>query len=72
MTYPVYFAIGMGYTIIIFSGFRAFIPFKAETFVTSYFGLAFQFVTFTGWKLYKKTKFVKPDEADLVSREGGG
>jgi amino acid transporter len=65
MPYPVYFAVGFGYTIIIFSGFRAFIPFKAENFVTSYFGLAFQFVTFVGWKIYKKTKFVNPAEADL-------
>lgn len=24
------------------------------------------FVTFTGWKLVKRTKFVKPHEADLV------
>jgi amino acid transporter len=36
-------------------------------FVTSYFGFAFSVVMFGGWKILKKTKFVKAADADLVS-----
>jgi amino acid transporter len=28
--------------------------------------LILAFVTFTGWKLFKRTKFVKPHELDLI------
>jgi amino acid transporter len=62
-----YFAIGTGCVVIFFSGWNTFKPFDVQGFVTSYFGVAFAAFMFVFWKVVKKTKFVKPAEADLFS-----
>lgn len=38
-----------------------------EGFITDYFALAFAPFMFLLWKVVKKTKFVSPEEADLIS-----
>lgn len=48
-----------------FNGFYSFMPWNVETFITTYIGLPIFLALFTFWKLFKKTKFVKPSEADL-------
>lgn len=67
MPYGAYMAIGTGLTILVFVGFDVFVPFSVQGFVTSYFGVAFSTVAFVVWKVVKKTKFVKPEEADIWS-----
>jgi amino acid transporter len=67
MPYAAYFAIGSGCVVILFSGFNTFKPFDVQGFITSYFGVAFALFLFVLWKVLKKTKFVIPDEADLVT-----
>lgn len=57
----------VGILALIFVGFDVFSPFSVRGFVTSYFAVAFAFVTFFIWKIVKRTKLVKPEEADLVS-----
>jgi amino acid transporter len=60
-------ALGMGITAIIFIGFDTFQPFKVQSFVTSYFAVPYALVFFVGGKIIKKTKFVDPASADLIS-----
>ncbi|KAK7222667.1 hypothetical protein V2G26_010670 [Clonostachys chloroleuca] len=60
-------ALGMGITAIIFIGFDTFQPFKVQSFVTSYFAVPYALVFFVGGKIFKKTKFVDPAAADLIS-----
>lgn len=48
-----------------FNGFYSFMPWNVETFITTYIGIPIFLTLFTFWKLFKKTKFVKPSEADL-------
>jgi amino acid transporter len=67
MPYAAYFAIGAGCTVTLFAGFNIFKPFSVEGFVTDYFGVAFAAVMFVFWKVFKKTKFVNPGEADLFT-----
>lgn len=67
MPYAAYAAIIAGCTVCLFAGFNVFKPFDVEGFVTSYFGIAFAAVMYSGFKIAKKTKFVKPEEADLFS-----
>lgn len=67
MPYAAYVAVGSGCTIIIFIGFDCFSPFSVQGFITSYFGMAFAAAVFIFWKLYKRTKFVRPAEMDLWS-----
>ncbi|KAL0261918.1 hypothetical protein SLS55_003351 [Diplodia seriata] len=50
------------------SGFDAFIyRFDASRFVTSYIGVLIFAANYYGWKLFAKTKWVKPKEMDLVN-----
>ncbi|OJD31152.1 amino acid permease [Diplodia corticola] len=67
MPYGAYLAIATGLTILVFVGFDVFAPFSVQGFITSYFGVAFAAVAFAVWKVVKKTKFVKPAEADVWS-----
>lgn len=41
--------------------------FDYRTFITGYIGLPVFFISFFGYKFYYKTKFVKPEEADLYT-----
>lgn len=53
--------------IIVFTyGYSAFKPWDVGSFFSYYTMLLIAPCTFTFWKVFKKTKFVKPHEADLV------
>ncbi|KAK1458591.1 amino acid permease [Colletotrichum cuscutae] len=60
-------ALLLGILTLIFVGFDNFYPFSVRGFITSYFGLIFGVVTFLIWKVLKRTRFVHPKEADLIS-----
>lgn len=56
-------------TIILFiQGYTVFLPgqWSTQTFFFYYAMIIVCAVLFIGWKVIKKTKFVKPEEADLV------
>ncbi|KAK5076547.1 hypothetical protein LTR51_002229 [Lithohypha guttulata] len=65
--YAAYFAIVIGCLTMLFIGFDTFVPWSTQGFVTSYFGLGFAVAMFLLWKIVKKTKFVRPEHADLIS-----
>lgn len=62
-----YMGVFWGCLSLFFLGWDSFVPFDTNGFVTSYFALAFGFVTYFGWKIVKRTKWVVPAEADLFS-----
>ncbi len=41
--------------------------FQVDKFITSYIGIVVYVVNFTWWKLFKKTKAVRSEDADLVT-----
>lgn len=53
--------------IIIFNGWEIFTKgkFSAQSFITAYLGIPVYFGLFLFWKLFKKTKFIDPAQADL-------
>lgn len=52
--------------IIVFNGFYTFMPtFAYQDFLTSYLGIPIYFGLYAFWKVFKRTKFVNPAEADL-------
>lgn len=55
--------------LLLTSGFPNFIKgkFLFSSFFSSYFSIVFFAILFVFWKIFKKTKFVKPHEADLKS-----
>ncbi|KAH8898347.1 hypothetical protein GQ53DRAFT_742417 [Thozetella sp. PMI_491] len=64
-TYPAFFVTAL---IIIFNGYAAFIPtFKVDKFITSYIGVPVYIINLLVWKVVKKTRRVRPEEADLVT-----
>ncbi|KAJ0164667.1 hypothetical protein CTA2_486, partial [Colletotrichum tanaceti] len=60
-------ALLLGVLALIFVGFDNFYPFNVRGFITSYFGLFFGVFMFGVWKVLKRTSFVQPKEADLIS-----
>ncbi|KAG7415801.1 amino acid permease/ SLC12A domain-containing protein [Fusarium sp. MPI-SDFR-AT-0072] len=62
-----YVGLFLGVTALIFIGFDKFEPWNTQGFVTSYFCHAYAAILFIAWKVFKKTKFVNPETADLVS-----
>jgi len=63
-----YIALAITFIVIIFSGYAAFIPhFQVDKFVTSYIGIPVYIINILWWKWFKKTKRVRPEEADLVT-----
>ena len=63
-----YYALFISCSVILFSGYDAFIPhFKVDQFVLKYLGLAIFVLNTTIWKLWKRTKRVTAGEMDLVS-----
>ncbi|KAL0942091.1 proline-specific permease put4 [Colletotrichum truncatum] len=60
-------AMALGFLALIFVGFDNFHPFSVRGFITSYFGFIFGIFTFVVWKVLKRTRFVQPKEADLLS-----
>ncbi|PYH96939.1 proline transporter [Aspergillus ellipticus CBS 707.79] len=60
-------ALVVGCCVTVFNGFTVFEPFSVEGFVTAYFGVGFWVVMFVFWKVYWRTEFVRPAEADIWS-----
>lgn len=60
-----YLAFAITVLVIIFNGFAAFMPFKIDKFMTSYIGIPVYLINILWWKVFKKTKMVKPEEMDL-------
>jgi yeast amino acid transporter len=57
----------VGSLVIFFIGWDSFVPWSTRGFITAYFGLALGALTFVFWKVYRRTKFVRASEIDLVS-----
>jgi len=68
LPYGAYFALAITILVIIFSGYNAFIPrFQIDKFMTSYIGIVIYLVNIGWWKIFKKTKRVRPEEMDLAT-----
>ena len=52
--------------VLLFYGYSSFRPWSVESFFTYYTMVLVAPVLFTGWKLYHKTKMVRPETSDLV------
>jgi amino acid transporter len=52
--------------VLFFFGYSSFDPPNVETFFSCYTMLILAPITYIFWKLYKRTKFVKPERLDLV------
>jgi amino acid transporter len=50
-----------------FKGFDTFMPFKTDTFITSYIAIPVFIVMYFGYKIMYKSKVYKPEEVDLVT-----
>lgn len=64
--YSAYIALAAECTVVLFYGYSAFQPWSVETFFSFYTMVIVAPILFFSWKLLKRTKFVKPLEADLV------
>ncbi|KAF9464654.1 dicarbixylic amino acid permease [Collybia nuda] len=53
--------------ITFFKGFDTFMPFKADTFVTSYIGIPIFFILWLGYKVMYKTSVIPSKEVDLIT-----
>jgi len=53
--------------ITLFKGFDTFIPFKSDTFVTSYIGIPIFLVLWLGYRILYRSKLIPPKEVDLVT-----
>lgn len=63
--YCAYVALVIQTLIVIFYGYTAFTPWSVETFFRNYTMQIIMPILFIGWKFFKKTRFVRPHEADL-------
>jgi len=65
--YGAYFALCFQFCVCLFYGYGSFKPeWNVTTFFQSYTMQIIAPVLFIGWKLVKKTRFVRPQDADLV------
>ncbi|KAL2808251.1 amino acid permease/ SLC12A domain-containing protein [Aspergillus granulosus] len=67
MPYWAILALIIGSAVTLFNGFTVFSPWSTQGFITSYFAIGFFIVMFALWKIWHKTSFVSPAEADLIS-----
>ncbi|GMM54415.1 Dip5 protein [Maudiozyma humilis] len=67
--YGAWFALFFCCLLALIKNFTVFLghEFDYKTFITGYIGLPVFFISFFGYKFYYKTKFVKPEEADLYT-----
>lgn len=67
--YAAWFSGIMSFIFLLTGGFYNFINghFDIESFFTRYFIIPLAIGLFTFWKLYKKTRYLRPDEVDLAS-----
>ncbi|CAK7221434.1 hypothetical protein SBRCBS47491_004524 [Sporothrix bragantina] len=64
--YSAWFAFISQLFILIFYGYRSVVPFQVSGFITAYF-MPFLFpCLFFGWKFFKKTKFIRAQDVDLI------
>lgn len=69
-TYPVgpIIAVGLNAVLILVQGWDCFSPhFKVVDFVSYYIEIPIMIIMFLGWKLVKRTRFVRSDQMDLVT-----
>ncbi|KAL6718024.1 general amino acid permease agp2 [Lecanora helva] len=66
--YLAYYALTACFVMTFVGGYPVFLPgmWSIETFLFSYTMIGVFPVLFIGWKLLKKTKWIKPEEADLL------
>lgn len=64
--YSAYIGLAWMVTVVFCYGYSSFKPWSVDSFFTYYTMLILAPVLFIGWKLIKRTKLVKPSEADLV------
>lgn len=64
--YGAYIALFLQFIIVLFYGYKSFSPFTVEGFFTNYTMQLVAPILFIGWKLIKRTRFIKPHEVDLV------
>jgi amino acid transporter len=64
--YCAYIGLAWMVTIVLTYGYSSFIPWSVDSFFTYYTMLILAPVLFIGWKVVKRTKFVKSSQADLV------
>ena len=65
--YTCYFALIFFSIIVVFNGFDTFYPFDITKFATAYVGIPIYFLLYAFWKIFKRTKWIKPSEADIYS-----
>lgn len=65
--FTAYFALFFFSIIILFNGFFTFGPFLRDDFITAYVGIPIYFTLYLFWKVFKRTKWVNPAEADIFS-----
>jgi len=65
--YGSWFALISTAIIVLFKGFDTFMPFKSDTFVTSYIGLPVFAILYSGYKFYYRTRNIPADKVDLVT-----
>ena len=65
--YTAYFALVYFIIIILFNGFAVFTTgrWSVDDFVTAYVGIPIYFILYAFWRIFKRTHFVKPVEADI-------
>jgi len=67
--YSIYFATFIYWCIIGCLGYQVFLPgmWKVDDFLFSYVMIFVSLAVFIAWKLFKRTKFIKPRDADLTT-----
>ncbi|KAL8662754.1 MAG: hypothetical protein Q9202_004446 [Teloschistes flavicans] len=65
--YTAWFSLIFFAIITVFNGFYVFGPFDVNSFVTAYVGVPIYFALFVFWKIFKRTKWLKPEEADIFT-----
>ena len=71
--YGTYAALAANIFLIFFQGYTAFLnPFSASDFVINYILLPVFAVLLVGYKFWKRTKWVKPDEMDIWTGRRAG
>lgn len=65
--YGSWFAMISTIIITIFKGFDTFMPFKTDTFVTSYIAIPTFIALYVGYKVIFRTKKIPPEHVDLLT-----
>ncbi|MCJ1348671.1 hypothetical protein MMC31_006904 [Peltigera leucophlebia] len=63
--YTAIFALAFFTIIIVFNGFDVFKPWTKDKFITAYVGIPIYFALFAFWKIFKRTSWIPPSQADL-------